>query len=90
MNILLEKFAGSPKVRLILCGTHGVLLVRFGYLNICQSDFYKLRQFKEDNRIGSDLRFSSGARLPKGMSDNKQFQVRFYLSICLFFSESNK
>ena len=42
MNILLSKFAGSSKIRLILCGTHGVLLVRHGYLNIYSSDFYKL------------------------------------------------
>ena len=52
MNILLAKFAGSSKIKLILCGTHGVLLVRHGYLNIYPSYFHKLRdQFKEDNRI---------------------------------------
>ena len=42
MNILLSKFAGSSKIRLILCGTHGVLLVPHGYLNIYPSGFYIL------------------------------------------------
>ena len=42
MFLCLSKFAGSSKIWLILCGTHGVLLVRHRYLNIYTSDFYKL------------------------------------------------
>ena len=39
------------------------------------------------NRTGSDVRFSSGARieeLPNGMSDITQFQVRFYFYFYFF------
>ena len=41
------------------------------------------------NRTGSDVRFSRGARveeLPNGMSDIKQFQVRFYFFFLIIAS----
>ena len=42
------------------------------------------------NPTGSDVRFSSGARveeLPNGMSDIKQFQVRFYFFFFFYHSK---
>ena len=42
MFLCLSKFAGSSKNWLILCGTHGVLLVRHRYLNTYTSGFHKL------------------------------------------------